>query len=106
MNAPHPPLSPLAPERQSPTRRNLVPCLSDTSMISLPGPVGTMTLALGTTLGNGGSLPVLEMVTWKLNVRRRRPLYKNISMARMMSRTQYTKKGRGELMTMVIIDRR
>jgi hypothetical protein len=75
-------------------------------MISLPGPVGTMALALGTTLGNGGSLPVLEMVTWKLNVRRRRPLYKNISMARMMSRTQYTKKGRGELMTMVIIDRR
>jgi len=75
-------------------------------MISPPGPVATMILAFGRTLGNGGSLPGLEMATWKFNVRRPRPLYKNISMARMMSRTQYTKKGRGELMTMVIIDRR
>lgn len=106
MNALHPLLSPLVPERQSPARRNLVPCLSDTPTIFLPGPVGTMTLALGTTLENGGSLPVLEMATWKLNVRRPRPLYKNISMARMMSRAQYIKKGKGELMTMVITDRR
>ena len=105
MNAPHPPLSPLAPEPQSPARRNLVPCLSDTPMIFLPGPVRTMTLALGTMLGNGDSPLVLEMGTWKLNVRRPRPLYKITSMARMMNRTQYTKKGKGELMTMVIIDR-
>ena len=75
-------------------------------MTFLPGPVRTMTLALGTTLGNGGSLPVLETATRTLNVRLPRPLYRNTSMARTMNRTQYTKKGRGELMTMVIIDRR
>lgn len=106
MNAPHPLLYPLVPERQSPARRNLVPCLSDTPTISLSGPVGTMTLALGTTLENGGSLPVLEMATWKRNVKRPRPLYTNTSMARMMSRAQYTRKGKGELMTMEITDRR
>lgn len=98
MNAPRPPLSPILPATPTP-----VPRLNGAPVTLLRGPARTRTLALGMTWVNGGNLPVHTMATRKLLVRRPRPLYKNISTARTMSRVWCTKRGSEQPTTMVII---
>jgi hypothetical protein len=99
-NALHPPLSPLAPELQSPARPTLVLPSTGAPVIFPRGPAGTRTLALGMMWPSGGTLLVPGTETRKISARRPHPLYKNISTARTRNRMQCTKKGRGELMMM------
>ena len=97
MTAPHPPHSPLTLKRQSPAKLNLAPPLNAALEILLRDPAPTRTPALGTLMhANGGSLPVLGMVTQNFSVRHPPHL------CRTRSRMLHKKRERGGLTTMAI----